>query len=477
MKLTIIFTNNKNDNKKTQGLCKGIKMSKGGYVKMAWNQDFANPKNAIGKFAHSLNTWLKHGFGRNGRIILAMVTAVVLSIMPLSVLYADDQGKKVKEQVGQGLTMETSEDETIKQGLREGEVKEQTESERNKVAKLLSPYLDNLNISGGISGGWFDTTKPGAGNKENNFVLSNLLFDISSDISGGVAGFEIGLGGVATPSVLSSPDKALPVFDIEYAQVNLKPVSSILLEAGLLRPNSGYESTYTFENSNITVGALASQQPYNAVGARFTYLYKDDLKFWAGMYKHRLDDDEYRIDDVSINEYGQPRSLGAQDSSSYEVGANVSVNGMGLDLYHYHLNGLRYLTGMVVDYTIEHLHALKSLYLALNADYWRWSNDVEKYFENNGSSGVALYIVPSLERFVFPVRLEYIYEGGSRIYLDSTDAKDIYAVTFTPTYNLLCNVYVRAEASYVYANNGFEDKEGRLSSDKYSFAIETGVKF
>ncbi|MGB9735329.1 MAG: outer membrane beta-barrel protein [bacterium] len=423
---------------------------------MAWNQGL-----------------VKHGLWRNNRIILAMSTALVLSFMPVNILYADNHDKGMKEQIGQKLTMETftSEDETIKQGLREEQAEEQTETEKNKVIRLLGLYLDNLNISGGISAGWFDTTEPGAGNKESNFVLSNLLLDISSDIAGGIAGFNMGLGGVATPSVLSSPNEALPVFDIEYAQINLKPVNQILLEAGLLRPNAGYECTYTFNNPNILVGALASQQPYNAAGARFTYIYNEDLKLWAGMYRHRLDDDEYRTDDVYINEYGQPRSLGAQDSSSYELGVNSSIKGVGVNLYHYHLNGLRHLTGIVVDY-----NELKHIYLALNADYWRWSSNVEGYFKDKSAPGVAMYIVPSVKKLLFPLRLEYIHEGESRIYLDNTDAKAIYAVTFTPTYNLLNNVYIRAEVSYVYANDGFQDNKGNPADRKYNFAIETGIK-
>lgn len=368
------------------------------------------------------------------------------------------------------LTIASAEEsEAVRQDLHE-QIIEETQT-KPKVIKLLSSYLYNLEISGGLSGGWFYTTEPGRDNKDSNFVLSNLLLDISSEIVDEIACFNIGLGGVSTPSVLSSPNKAVPVFDIEYAQINLEPVKSILLETGLLRPNSGYESTYTFNNPNITVGALASQQPYNALGARFTYIYNEELKVWAGMYKHRLSDDEYTVENVYMDEYGEPRSLGAQDSSSYEFGINSSIKRIGLNFYHYHLNGLRHLTGIIIDY-----NELKHIYLALNADYWRWSDNVEKYFKDKSADGVAIYVVPSIGKLLFPFRLEYIHEGESRIYLDNAEAKAIYAITFTPTYNLLSNVYIRSEASYVYANDGFQNTSGTTANGKYNFAIETGIK-
>lgn len=382
------------------------------------------------------------------------------------------EGRLAAKDAGEGQ-------ETVKEELREQEGAGEKEAEKKKIVKLVSPYLENLNITGGMSGGWFATTNEGPDNKSSNFVLSNLLLDLSSEMEGGLLGFNIGLGGVTTPSVFDAPNDTTPDFRIEYASVNLKPIRSLeglSVEAGLLKPNSGYESTYTFQNPNITVGALASQQPYNAMGARVAYAFGEDMKLWGGVFKHRLDDDEYRTDDVYINEYG-PRSLGAQDSSSWEVGANGSIGGIGLSLYHYHLNDLRHLTGIVVDHTINDLYGLKSLYLAVNGDYWRWSSRVDKYFGDDSSIGASLYIVPYLEWLSFPLRLEYIHQGKSRIYLNNPDADDIYAVTFSPTYNLTCNVFLRGEVSYAHADNGFSDDKGKLQDDKYMFAVETGVRF
>ncbi len=441
-------------------------------------------------------------YGFRGRGAWVFITAILflLSFLPAWTVCADTEDKEIRKELeelrakvkeldalktrvqeleGRLAVKEIGEgQETAKEELKEDEGGE--EKEKKKIVRLVSPYLDNLNITGGVSGGWFSTTNEGPGNESSNFVLSNLLLDLSSEMEGGLLGFNVGLGGVTTPSVFDAPNDAIPDFRIEYASVNLKPIRSLeglSVEAGLLKPNSGYEDTYTFCNPNITVGALASQQPYNAMGVGVAYAFSEDLEFWGGVFKHRLDDDEYRTDDVYINEYGEPRGLGGQDSNSWEVGVNGSVNGLGLSLYHYQLNGLRHLTGIVVDHTINDLYGLKSLYLVLNADYWRWSSRVDRYFKDDSSLGAGLYIVPSFERLSFPLRLEYIHQGESRIYLDSPDAEDIYAATFTPTYNLTCNVFLRGEVSYVHADNGFSDNKGRPEDDKYMFAVETGVKF
>jgi hypothetical protein len=366
---------------------------------------------------------------------------------------------------------EVSAPQTVKEELREGE-KEEEKGEKKKVIKIMSPYLGNISITGGISGGYFAGNNEGEEGKKDNFVLTNLLIDISSEIKNGMFGFNVGLGGVTTPSVFDSPNDAIPDFRIEYAAINLKPIRSIpglSFEGGLLQPNSGYESTYTFDNRNVTVGALASQQPYNAVGARATYAFGEDFSIWSGIFKHRLERDEYEIE--YDDGHGNVLNKNVQNSYSWEAGVNDDIGGVGLSLYHYHLVGLRHLTGIAAEYTID------NLYMALNVDYWRWSDAVDNYFEDHSSIGAALYLAPSFKKFSLPLRLEYIQQGKSRIYLPSPNAESIYAATLTPTYNFTDNVLIRTEGSYVHANDGFSDSKGRPKDDKFLFSAEAVVKF
>jgi hypothetical protein len=366
---------------------------------------------------------------------------------------------------------EVSAPQTVKEELREGEEVEE-KGEKKKVIKILSPYLGTINITGGISGGYFITTNEGVGGEKDNFVLTNLLIDISSEMKNGLLGFNVGLGGVTPPSVFDAPNDTIPDFRIEYAAMTLKPIKSLpglSFEGGLLQPDSGYECTYTFENRNVTVGALASQQPYNAIGVRATYAFSEDFRIWSGIFKHRLDDDEYRIE--YEDGYGNVLSRGAQNSYSWESGITDSIGGVGLSLYHYHLTGLRHLTGIAAEYTMN------NLYMALNVDYWRWSSEMERYFEDHSSIGAALYLAPSFKKFSLPLRLEYIHQGKSRIYLPIQDAEDIYAATITPTYNFTDNILIRTEVSYVHADNGFSDYKGKPKDDKFLFSAETVVKF
>jgi hypothetical protein len=284
--------------------------------------------------------------------------------------------------------------------------------------------------------------------------------------------FDVGLGGVATPSVLDSPNDALPDFRIEYAAINMKPIKSfqgLAFEGGLLEPNSGYESTYTFNNRNITVGALASQQPYNAAGARTEYSSSEDFRVWSGIFKHRLEHDEYEAEFEDGD--GNVFSKNVQNSYSWEAGVTDNIKDVGVSFYHYHLTGLRHLTGVALEHTID------NLYMALNVDYWRWSDAVDRYVTGRSSIGAALYLAPSFGKFSLPVRLEYIHQGKSRIYLANEDAEGIYAATITPTYNITDNVLIRTEGSYVNADDGFSDKKGRPKDDKFLFSVEAVVKF
>ncbi len=169
--------------------------------------------------------------------------------------------------------------------------------------------------------------------------------------------------------------------------------------------------------------------------------------------------------------HGNVFSKNVQDSYSWEAGVNDDIGGVGLSLYHYHLTDLRHLTGIAAEYTID------NLYMALNVDYWRWSSEMERYFEDRSSIGAALYLAPSFKKFSLPLRLEYIQQGKSRIYLPSEDAESIYAATLTPTYNFTDNVLIRTEGSYVHADHGFSDRKGRPKDDKFLFSVEAVVKF
>lgn len=327
-----------------------------------------------------------------------------------------------------------------------------SKSEANSLTSVLSGFK----ISGGISAGPFYASNPGEDVSDNDFLLSNFLVEISSSDESLPVCFSGAFGETSTPSLLDAPENNTD-FDIEYASVIVKPADGLSLEVGLLAPNAGYEDTYTYNNANIVTGVTASQQPYNAYGARFSYS-TGGIGMYAGYYKTRLDNDEYRAD-------------GSSPDNSWEAGITASAWGFDYTFYHYRLNGLKNLTGVVAETTIE------NVYLALNADYWRWDRDMDHFYGRRSSTACAFYISPTFGKFSFPLRLEYINQGQSRIYTDSMKAKRIYTATLTPTYHFTDNSYFRVEGSYINADGAFADRRGNVKNSRAYLAAEVGFIF
>jgi hypothetical protein len=324
-------------------------------------------------------------------------------------------------------------------------------------------------LSGGVSGGYFYTNNAGqehGKNRESKFVLSNVLFDLNLESKDYPVSLDVGLGGVVTPSLVDNPDDSAPSWGVEYADFSISPVENLTLEGGLLAPVAGYEDTYTYNNKNITVGVLASQQPYNAYGVRTTYSIKrlgilNEVDVYGAYYRNRKDEEEYCTSTTCPHD-------------AWEAGISINLLDTDITLYHYHINGLRSLTGVVAEKEIG------ILYLGFNMDYWKWSNALRKREGINGvhSIGAALYVSAKVTKAIeFPLRLEYISQNKSRIYVDSEGAGDIYAITFTPTVYPTENTYVRVEGGYVHANNGFEDNYGNVKDSKYYLCAELGFKF
>ena len=323
--------------------------------------------------------------------------------------------------------------------------------------RLLQSAVSGLQLSGGISAGSFYASHPGKDISDNEFLLSNFLVELSSTDADRPVGFAGAFGETSTPSLLSPPENNTNL-DIEYAALTLKPMTGTCLEVGLLQPNAGFENTYTYNNANIILGAVASQQPYNAYGARLA-CDVNGLHLSAGYYKKRLDD---------TDEYNDNGSLPAD---SWEIGVSGSVLDNAFSLFHYHLEGQRNLTGIVIERTIE------NVYLAVNIDYWNWDTAMRGYYGSKSSIGGALYVVPRFGHFSLPVRLEYIDQGESRIYTGNVNAKRIYTATVSPTYTFCKTAYVRIESAYVRADDTFADKNQTPKNNRICLAAEVGYLF
>jgi len=346
--------------------------------------------------------------------------------------------------------------ETLKKDVKE--LKDRLEAEKSAGGKnnALISAVSGLQITGGISGGYFYASNPGKDTSDSEFLLSNLLVELSSKKKDEPLQFEAAFGETSTPSLFAAPSVNSD-YDIEYASLSLKPMNNLILKAGLLKPSAGYEDTYTFNNRNIVLGAVASQQPYNAYGARASYSFSG-FNMEAGYYKSRLDRQEYATAEICPND-------------SWELGLAGTAFGLDFHVYNYHINGMKNLTGVVIEHTI------KNIYLAFDVDYWRWDSSMRNTYGGRSSIGAAFYLSPRFGKISVPLRIEYIDQGRSRIYTESTAAKHIYAATLTPTYNFSEHAYARVGGAYISADRAFQDKSGNVKDGRIYLSAELGLLF
>jgi len=318
--------------------------------------------------------------------------------------------------------------------------------------KTLQSALSAIKVCGGISAGYFYASNPGEDTSDDAFLLSNFLVEVSSADEELPVGFAGAFGETSSPSILGTPENNTD-FKIEYAALAVEPVKDLGVEMGLLQPNAGFENTYTFNNMNVILGAVASQQPYNAYGARVGY----DLRgiyLWGGYYKQRLDDEEYNSPDYA-----------------WEAGLSGSIAENDFSVYNYNIAGQRNLFGAVIERTIADID------LAFNIDYWTWDNDVKDLYGSESSIGAAFYICPNFGRLSIPFRFEYIDQDESRIYIENPTAKQIFAATVSPTWHFNESSYIRAESAYIKADEGFPDEDGNTRDNRINFAVELGFMF
>ena len=346
------------------------------------------------------------------------------------------------------------------------ETKKATVSKENiKSINNIASFLKDNHIGVGVSSGYFYATNTGESNKD-KFIISNLLLSWDYTPKDIPVSLSMGIGGTSTPSLLDNPydSDSQPNIDIEYADFTVTPIDKIPLsiEMGLLQPDAGFEDTYTFNNKNITLGVLASQQPYNAYGFRVNYSLNNRLNLFFGYYKNRKDKDEYSVD-FNNKSY--------KAKNSWEAGITGYVKDIDYTLYYYQLNNFRKLLGFCIEKDFN------NLYLALDMDYWNWDTRLENYYGSKSSIGGSLYVSPSFGKFEFPLRLEYIHQGKSKIYIDNEKSKNIYSITLTPTYHFSGPTYLRIEVSYINAKDGFKSNSGKNKNSRYYISSEMGVVF
>ena len=210
-------------------------------------------------------------------------------------------------------------------------------------------------------------------------------------------------------------------FDVNlyYGQISLSPTKDAYVEVGRLATNLGYEVSPTYANWNNLLGLVWTKQPTYYPGARIRYQVNE-----ANVYA------EYSQDSMLDGE--QAWALGV-----YGTYAMVRYSASYFDTNS---------GGNIADIMFE--VDLPQVIVALNFDY-HLRDTTPIGGTDRDAYAVAVYAIPYFQKYYFPIRFEYVYEGDSRVF----GVDRAYSVTLSPTINLSDYAFVRIEGAYVSSFN------------------------
>lgn len=318
----------------------------------------------------------------------------------------------------------------------------------------------DLKLTGGVaaaavySSDYYSGTP--APDQKNDLELTDFLAELSMDPAQTHLGFTVGFGRFLVPNALDGGKNRIYAnsiydsFKVQYGYLTLAPTSALTVDLGIISTNVGYELVPTFKNPHVTTSALWNGQPGFYPGARATYAVTEAVKVYAEVNN---------LEFVSGKDQGS--AFGVLGSAGP---VNYVVNYMVMNDYK-----------NIVDLVLT--SNMGGVDVGANIDYNKMQCPTT--CADDKAWGVALYVRPKMDKFSFPVRLEYL-DDGAGVYVPKTgiDLKKAYVLTFTPTYHYADNAFVRAEVSYVAADDkAFMDKGGNLKDNKISAALQAGVTF
>ena len=334
----------------------------------------------------------------------------------------------------------------------------------SQAATLTVDHTD-IKITGGLAAGAFYSTNHAtvgndAPDAKNDIDVTDMVAELSLDPSKSGVGFTAGLGRFLIPNVLDGGKNRIysdafykyDTFKLQYGYATLAPTSSLSVDAGILATNVGYEAANTMKNPNITTAALWNGQPAFYPGARATYAVNDSLK-------------------VYIEGNNLEFVTGIDNNRGSAYGVMGSAAGINYVASYMVMNNYKDVADLILSGNVGGMD------VALNLDYNKIQNCTSPCEENPW--GVALYVTPKSGNISYPIRIEYIKDGGGA-YESRTliDMKKAYTFTVTPTYHFSDSAFVRAELSYVSADQqAFVDNDGVTKDNKSSAALQAGVTF
>ena len=334
-------------------------------------------------------------------------------------------------------------------------------------AGTLTVANSDIEMTGGVTAGYFYTTNIGSSNND-YFTVSTFAIDLTSKPSP-MIGFTASFGATTQPDLLDETQPPSADFGLEYGWVSIRPFEGLTVDAGLLLTNIGYELYHTYDNRNYTFGLVWYAQPVTYPGARVTYSVANGIDVYA----------EYTQDTAGSVD-------GVTPSDAFAFGSIGTVGNFNYAVSYFDYNKTKNLVDVVLSTDVQGIE------LGVNIDY-QWMDDTAKdAIKASGATsvddtayGVALYAVAKMDVFEIPVRIEYVNDGQSTSSSAVVDegiygiaGDDAWSFTITPTYKPSKNTYVRAEFAYVNTDEkGFLDDEGNKKDNRTFIGVEAGFVF
>ncbi len=330
----------------------------------------------------------------------------------------------------------------------------------------------NINVAntdmvlyGGVSTGWnyqsTDHSAGGSGFNKDGFSVNTFAVGLTKPATAeSPLGFNAAIAAFDVPTVIASSRIANGLvahgatngsFKWWLAYASWMATKNVVIDAGLLWDQFG-ERPLTILNPNISRGILFTGHPVAFAGARAT-VDAGAAKVYVGYNNGGgllQGPGFYNVNDaIEVGIMGQ--------AGDVKFGLHTYNEANGRDIYALCLKG-----------------EVGNTAVGLEADYTKLDDQTPGL--DDSAWGVALNINPNMGEIALPIRIEYVDNGNSGIYLTGDD--NTWSFTITPTYKPSANTYIRAEVTYVKAdNNIFNKKTSGTDDTRTTGAVEFGFLF
>jgi len=307
----------------------------------------------------------------------------------------------------------------------------------------------DINITGDFAAGAFYMVNDGGtGNEQIEVNDFGIAIDTGETKTGeigflGVLGSRTGhfVGETAAGQAFTLGDS----FGLDFGYITYKPTDIITLDAGVLLTTIGAEGSASVFQANITRGLMWNYEPAAYAGVRASF----DL---GGTTVS-----------AELNRDGSQGST----ATNWQVSASGDAGPVSY--------GVTYYDGKDANNIIDVLVSTKVAKMDVTAYMDYFMVDDAAAGLDDSAMGFGLLVTPNLGKFDVPFRVEYVSDGTSGVYGGVDTATSF---TVTPTYHVTDNSFVRAEMSYVMADNElFTDTDGEATDSQIIGTFQIGYTF